>query len=113
MIQIARVFNPVEIIHIVNVTISGSGSDPYAYVVINGETITSAKNAELNAGDNIRFAIGGQGGIVKIDGVTVASTATSMAKQTYDWTIPSGVKNISISLVMVSFSHGEITVTTS
>lgn len=110
MVHLARVFGMAA--STVAVTITGDGNDSYAFIVINGETITSAKNAELNAGDNISFTIGGSGGIVTIDGVTVASTA-SFATKTYDWTIPSGVKNISILLALVSFSHGEITVTTS
>ena len=95
------------------VTITGSGDASYCYATINGTKQYSAGTHEVNAGDTITFGVHGQNprayGFVKIDGTQVLKVMNGV--QTYDWTVPSSISAIEISMSVKS-SNGAITVTT-
>ena len=97
-----------------SVTITGSGNATYCYAIINGTKQYSAGTHEVNAGDTITFGVFGQSskayGFVKIDGTQVLKV-TNGSVQTYDWTVPSGISTIEISMAVKS-SNGAIAVTT-
>ena len=96
------------------VTITGAGNARYCYATINGTKQYSAGTHEVNAGDTITFGVYGKSssayGFVKIDGTKVLKV-TSSSTETYDWTVPSGISAIEISMSVRS-SVGAITVTT-
>lgn len=102
------------------VTITGSGNSSYCYATINGTKYTAAAtDIEVQKGDAITFGVYGRSttykGTVTIDG-TVVLSVTSMSTKTYEWTVPGGVKAISITMSYTSTSSrrcGTITVTTS
>lgn len=102
------------------VTITGSGNSSYCYATINGTTYTAAAtDIEVQKGDAITFGVYGRSitykGKVTIDGTAVLSV-TSMETKTYEWTVPGGVKAISITMSYTSTINrrcGTITVTTS
>lgn len=106
-----------EIKTIVNVT--GTGSSTYCYATINGTKRSSAvSNLEVKAGDTITFGIYGRStnarGTLTIDGTQVLSV-NNQQTQTYNWTIPEGVKTITINMSYTSSTYqrkGIITVTT-
>lgn len=97
------------------VTITGTGSSTYAYATINGTKYTAAASGiEVLPGDIITFSVYTMGSLaaaIVIDGVTVASKNTAMARATYNWTIPDGITSIQIVLAYAS-ATGNITVTT-
>ena len=100
------------------VTITGTGAANYCYAIINGTKQYSAGRDEVNAGGTITFGVYGKSsstyGLVKIDGTQVLKV-TSGSTQTYDWTVPSGISTIEISMVYSYVSntrYGRITVTT-
>ena len=98
----------------VTVTITGTGDARYCYATINGTKQYSAGTHEVNAGDTITFGVHGQNprayGFVKIDGTRVLKV-TNGSVQTYDWTVPSSISAIEISMSVKS-SNGAIAVTT-
>ena len=84
----------------VDVTVTGTGNTSYCYATIGGTTVIAAGAYTVSAGDTITFGVYGsvkQSGTVKIDGTTVL-TARSGATETYDWTVPSDIGSIEISL---------------
>lgn len=101
------------------VTITGTGNATYCYATINGTKYNSAtSNIEVMPGDVITFGVYGRSstyyGRVTIDG-TQTINVTNQQTQTYSWTVPDGVKTISISMTYTSTStrrNGRITVTT-
>ncbi len=101
----------------VAVTITGTGVDPYAYVVINGTAYTSATSGiEVHAKDVITLAVRGYttayAGTVTIDGAVVVNTVEYKA---YEWTVPTGIKSITIKLEYEAtsyYAYGTITVAT-
>lgn len=98
----------------VSVTITGTGNSASCYATINGTKQYSAGTHEVKAGDTITFGVYGKSssayGFVKIDGTQVLK-ATSSSTKTYDWTVPSGISTIEISMAVKS-SNGAIAVTT-
>ena len=100
----------------VSVTITDSGHSSYCYAIINGTKQYEAGTHEVNAGDTITFGVYGSNkeGSVTIDGTEVLRV-TGMTIQTYDWTVPSGISTIEITMGY-TFSpiagRGTITVTT-
>lgn len=104
---------------VITLTITGSGDSTYCYVTIDGSKRYGAGTFEVNAGDTLTFGVYGRStsyvGSVTIDGSTALSV-TDRTTKTYDWTVPSGVSTISISMSYTSSSttrRGVITVTTS
>lgn len=101
------------------VTITGTGNATYCYATINGTKYSSAaSNIEVMPGDVITFGVYGRSssyyGRVTIDGAQVLNV-TNQTTQTYNWTVPDGVKTISIAMSYTSSSsqrNGRITVTT-
>ena len=101
------------------VNITGSGNTTYCYATVNGTKRYSAtNNLEVNAGDTITFGVYGRSttyaGTLNIDG-TEALRVTNQQTKTYEWTVPAGVKTITINMSYTSTStqrRGTITVTT-
>lgn len=113
-LQLTRGEPPV--LHI-TVTITGSGNSTYCYAIINGTKQYSAGTHEVNTGDTITFGVYGASsayyGLVKIDGAEVLRTTIGL--DTYEWTVPSGISTIEITMKYTSPSstrNGKITVTT-
>lgn len=105
------------------VTITGSGNATYCYATINGTKYSgAASNIEVMPGDVITFGVYGYSstyyGEVAV-GQPIASpvlTVTNRTTQTYNWTVPDGVKTISIAMTYTSSTNqrnGRIVVTTS
>lgn len=98
----------------VAVTITGAGNASDCYATINGTKQYEAGTHEVNAGDTITFGVRGissrNPGTVTIDGTEVLKV-TDGSTQTYEWTVPSGISTIEISMSVKS-SVGAITVTT-
>lgn len=102
------------------VTITGTGNATYCYATINGTKYNSAtSNIEVMPGDVITFGVNGRSstyyGRITIDG-TQALNVTNNTTQTYNWTVPDGVRTISIAMEYNSSTYqryGRITVTTS
>lgn len=99
------------------VTVRGKGNTSYCYATIGGETVTAAGTYTVKSGGVITFGVYGSSrepGIVKIDGTRVL-IASSGAIETYDWTVPSDIGSIEISLSYRGSGtrrYGTITVTT-
>lgn len=100
------------------VTVTGSGNSSYCYATINGTKVTSAGTYEVMHGDTITFGIYGYStsyyGNVTINGSQVLKVI-NQTTQTYKWTVPSGVKAISVSMTYTSATirrNGRIVVTT-
>lgn len=109
-----RIFEP-PVPRPVTATITGTGNSTYSYATINGTTYTAAASGiEVMAGDVISFTImadGSKTASLTIDGEIVLSYEP-FGTGTYDWTVPSGISAISITLAYSSYT-GNITVTTS
>ena len=100
----------------VTVTITGTGRLNYCYATINGTMEYRAGTYEVSTGDTITFGVYGSNkeGSVTIDGTKVLSV-TGQTTQTYDWTVPSGISTIEItmeSILSTVAGRGKITVTT-
>ena len=103
----------------VPVTITGTGSAAYCYATINGTKYSeAASNIEVMPGDTITFGVYGRSstyyGEVTIDGTQVVEVI-DRTTQTYNWTVPDGVKTISIAMTYMSTlsqRNGRIVVTT-
>ena len=102
----------------VAVTITGSGNPRYCYATINGTNQYEAGTYEINTGDTITFGVHGESspyyGLVTIDGTQVLKVKSGSTK-TYNWTVPSGISTIEITMKYTSPSstrNGRITVTT-
>ena len=96
------------------VTITGSGDSSKCYAIINGTKQYSAGTHEVYAGDTITFGVGGgrsSPGWVEIDGTEVLRVTGKMT-ETYDWTVPSSISTVEISMEYTSVRGGRITVTT-
>lgn len=101
------------------VNITGTGNSTYCYATINGtKRYGAASNIEVNAGDTITFGVYGRSstypGWVKVNDTTMVNV-TSQSTQTYNWTVPTGITTINISMAYTSTSsqrRGQITVTT-
>lgn len=114
-----RYENGGEVISPAAVTITGTGNATYCYATINGTKYSgAASNIEVMPGDVITFGVYGRSstyyGRVTIDGTQVLNV-TNQTTQTYNWTVPDGVKTISIAMAYTSTSsqrNGRITVTT-
>lgn len=112
---------PEPVVTYSKVTITGSGNSTYCYALINGRkyvTTPASGDLTVNHGDTITFGVYGYSstyyGRVTIDGTQVLNV-TNRTTQTYNWTVPDGVKTISISFAYTSTSsrrNGRITVTT-
>lgn len=102
------------------VSITGSGSPSYCYTTIAGTKYqTATNNISVHTGDEIIFGIYGTSktyyGEVTIDGTQVLKV-TDKTTRTYAWTVPKGVKQITIAMTYTSNSkqrNGRISVTTS
>lgn len=102
------------------VSITGSGNSSYCYTTIAGTKYTTAtNNISVHVGDEIIFGIYGTAksyyGEVTIDGTQVLKVIDN-TKRTYAWTVPKGVKQITIAMTYTSSSkqkYGRISVTTS
>ena len=98
----------------ISVTITGTGDADYCYATINGTKQYEAGTHEVNAGDTIMFLVLGSSsnsyGSVTIN-ETVVMRVTSGTTQTYDWTVPSGISTIEISMTSEPL-YSRITVTT-
>lgn len=109
-----------DIIKTITAAISGTGDSTRCLVTYNETSYyTSGDTFSCQAGDTVRFTVYARNttylGWVKIDGTTVAQTSSSSQTLSYDWTVPSNISSISITLNYVSTSaqrHGEITVVT-
>ena len=100
----------------ITVTILGAGNASYCYAIINGTKQYEAGTHEVKAGDTITFGVRGNGsqnyGSVTIDGTEVLKVMIDVT-QTYNWTVPSGISTIEISMAYsLSKRFGTITVTT-
>lgn len=99
----------------ITVTITGNGNVDSCYETIGGVKRYSAGTYTVRPGDTITFGVRGasqEPGWVKIDGVTVLNV-TNRTTQTYVWTVPSGVRTISIANSYTQAGKtGRITVTT-
>ena len=99
----------------ITVTITGSGNSTECYATINGTKQYSAGTHEVNAGDTIMFLVLGSSsnsyGSVTINETEVLRV-TSGTTRTYDWTVPSGISTIEISMTSEPL-YSRITVTTS
>ena len=98
------------------VTITGTGNSTYCYATINGTKYSAAASGiSVMPGDTITFGVyGGDGyyGRVTIDGNMVLFTSDGITR-THNWTVPDGVKTVSIGFTYNSTRHnGQITVTT-
>lgn len=101
------------------VTITGTGNSTYCYATVNGTKYSApASNISVMPGDTITFGVYGYSstyyGRVTIDG-TQALNVTDRTTKTYNWTVPDGVKTISIAFTYTSTSsrrNGRIVVTT-
>ena len=96
------------------VTITGTGNSGSCYATINGTKRYSQGTHEVNAGDTITFGVGGgrsAPGWVEIDGTEVLRVTGKMT-ETYDWTVPSSISTVEISMEYTSVRGGRITVTT-
>lgn len=102
------------------VTITGTGNATYCYATINNTKYSAAASGiEVMPGDNITFGVYGYStthyGQLSIDG-TKKLKVTSKSTQTYVWTVPDGVTEISIAFTYMGSGtrrYGRITVTTS
>lgn len=102
-----------------SVTISGTGESRYCYATINGKKYSEAASGiSVMPGDTITFGVYGRSstyyGRVTIDG-TQALNVTNRTTATYNWTVPDGVKTISIAFTYESTDsrrNGRIVVTT-
>ena len=102
------------------VSITGSGNSSSCYTTIAGTKYTTAtNNISVHVGDAIIFGIYGTSktsyGEVTIDGTQVLKV-TDNTTRTYTWTVPKGVKEITIAMTYKSTSkkkNGIISVTTS
>lgn len=98
------------------VTITGTGSNTLAYCIIAGtKYISAASGIEVNAGDIITLYVSSSGAntSITIDGITVCSGYGKTF--TYEWTVPTGIENISINMTSSdkwAGKYGIITVTT-
>lgn len=113
----------VEFFNGVAVTITGTGATTKCYVIISGTTYAEAASLEVEPGAVIQCFYRGQtvtmagatqtvGGLVTVDGTVKASSTTTSG--TYNWTVPSGISAISITLEAHSiFNAGSVTITTS
>ena len=100
------------------VTITGSGNASRCYATINGTKQYGAGTHEVNAGDTITFGVYGYSktyyGEVKIDDTQVLKV-TNETTNIYKWTVPSGIRTVTIAMTYTSTSNrrnGRITVTT-
>lgn len=100
----------------ITVTITGAGNAADCYATINGTKQYSAGTHEVNVGDTITFGIYGSAdtGWLKIDGTRVLEAYDSKSEihKTYDWTVPSEISAIEITMKNTS-TYSQITVTTS
>lgn len=102
-----------------SVSITGTGNSTYCYATINGtKRYGAVSNLTVQPGDTIVFGVYGRSatykGTVTIDGETEL-TVTNQTTQTYSWTVPDGVSQITIAMSYTSTSsqrRGTITVTT-
>lgn len=101
------------------VTITGTGNSNYCYAIVNDTKYSSeASNIEVMPGDMITFGVYGRSstyyGEVTIDGTQVVKVI-DRATQTYNWTVPDGVRTISIAMTynsQTTMRNGRIIVTT-
>lgn len=104
------------------ITITGSGRSSQSSVVINDtEYITATSDIKVSPGDVITFWVGGitatYYGSVTINGTSVLTT-DDYGNFKYEWSVPSSVKSISISLSCTHVAsvyddyYGRIVVTT-
>lgn len=102
-----------------SVTITGTGNATYCYATVNGSKYSAAASGiSVMPGDTITFGVYGYSSIyygrVTIDGKQ-ALNVTIGTTMTYNWTVPDGVKTISIAFTYTSTSsrrNGRIVVTT-
>lgn len=102
-----------------SVTITGTGNEKYCYATVKDTKYSAAaSNIEITPGDTITFGVYGRSstyyGEVTIDGTQVLNV-TDRTTQTYNWTVPDGVKNISIAMTYtrtLTRRNGRIVVTT-
>lgn len=110
---------PEPVVTPASVTITGTGNSTYCYATVNGTKYSAAaSNISVMPGDTITFGVYGYSstyyGIVTIDD-TEALKVTGRTTKTYNWTVPDGVKSISIVFSYISSSSrrsGRIFVTT-
>lgn len=102
-----------------SVTITGTGNANYCYATVKDTKYSAAaSNIEVMPGDTITFGVYGRSstyyGEVTIDGTQVVKVI-DRTTQTYNWTVPDGVKTISIAMTYNSQTtsrNGRIVVTT-
>lgn len=102
-----------------SVTITGTGNANFCYATVNGTKYSAAEsNIEVMPGDTITFGVYGRSstyyGEVTIDGTQVLNV-TDRITETYNWTVPDGVRTISIAMTYMSTltkRNGRIVVTT-
>ena len=99
-------------------TITGTGNSSYCYVIIGGTKRYGAGTYEVSVGDKITFGVYGYSnqyyGSVEM-GYTTLLKVTNQTTQTYDWSVPGGIKAINISMTFTSTStrrNGRISITT-
>ena len=108
---------PEPVVTPASVTITGTGNSRNCYATINGTKYSAeANNIEVMSGDTITFGVYGYSskyyGEVVIDG-TQTLKVTDKTTKTYNWTVPDGVKTISIGFTYTSIrQNGRITATT-
>ena len=101
----------------IDVTITGAGNSSRCYATINGTKQYSAGTHEVNVGDTIIFGVCGYDGRfygeVKIDDTQVLKVTNETTK-TYEWTVPSGIRTVTIAMTYNTGVrlYGRITVTT-
>lgn len=104
----------------VPVTITGTGSASYCYATIGGTKRYSASSGtiEVMPGDVITFGVYGYSstyyGRVTVDGTQLLNVTTRTSK-TVNWTVPDGVKTITMAMTYTSTNtrrNGRIVVTT-
>ena len=110
---------PEPVVTPASVTITGTGDATDCYATINGTKYSTAgSNISVMPSDMITFGVYGSTsqfcGIVTID-VNQVLFVNDKTTKTYNWTVPDGVKTISIKFDYDSFYYtkqGRITVTT-
>lgn len=100
------------------VTITGTGSSIYCYIIVDGTNYWSAGNAiEVKAGDIIKLCAGSSG-ITATASITIDGTSVWQGKNesyTYEWTVPNGITSIVINLsftMTLRVQYGHISLTT-
>lgn len=101
-----------------SVSITGSGNSTYCYATIGGTKRYGAGTYQVTPGSTIVFSVYGRSatykGTVTINGETELEV-TNQSTQTYTWTVPNDVTQITIAMSYTSTSssrRGNITVTT-